>query len=290
MNETIEHHKPSQELITSEKIERSKKALLTNEQYLEHSFAKNEMSSYVFDVSKDNKNILYFGSEHTNKVGDPMFEQISQSFAKAKPQIVYVEGMNSINNRKNEIRNIGKDMSIDEAISYGESTYTLKLAVDANVDFESPEPDFKQEIQHILKQGYSKKDIFNFYTYRDIAQYQRQYDAKNMEGLIGYLAPHFDNFKKESGWSDNEIELFKQELFAHIDLESDEYAVDVSPVLRKDREQKVTNHISQVSSHFRDEHMIGRIAEGLKKYDRIFVVYGGSHAVVQEPALKTLLS
>jgi hypothetical protein len=32
--------------------------------------------------------------------------------------------------------------------------------------------------------------------------------------------------------------------------------------------------------------MVEKIAEYAQKYDKIFVVFGGSHAVVQEPALK----
>jgi len=41
-------------------------------------------------------------------------------------------------------------------------------------------------------------------------------------------------------------------------------------------------------SLFRDRKIVGDIAEAFKTHKRVFVVYGSSHAVMQEPALKML--
>jgi hypothetical protein len=47
-----------------------------------------------------------------------------------------------------------------------------------------------------------------------------------------------------------------------------------------------TNEVSAESGRIRDEHIIERLAEGLKNHNKLFVVYGREHAVVDEPALR----
>ncbi len=276
----------------SKKVENAKKLILTNDEYVEHEYNKSEVDprSYVFDIEKGNKKITYFGSSHINKIEDPLFGKIRESFNETKPQIVYVEGMNSINKRKEEVKSFLNTLSLEDVVEkYGESGFALNLAIDNNLDFESPEPDFNIEIEKILEKGYSKKDIFNFYAYRDVYQYQRMNDKRNVEDLAIYLKPHFDKFKNSSGWDNTEIESFIQELFSNIELDSEKYSSETDPIMRNKEEFKVTNEISKVSSDFRNEYIVERIAEGLKNHDRIFVVYGASHAVVQEPAIRFLL-
>jgi hypothetical protein len=46
------------------------------------------------------------------------------------------------------------------------------------------------------------------------------------------------------------------------------------------------NRIGSASSLFRDRKIVSDILEAFKTHDRIFVIYGASHAVMQEPALK----
>lgn len=272
-------------------IESARGLILTDEQYIKHPFTKSERRSYTFVIVKGNKYLSYFGSDHTKKPGDPLFAEINQAFKEAKPQLVLVEGVEFINDRKEEIKDISKKMSLEDSIiQRGESGYVFKLAIDTNVDFESPEPSFNLEIQMLLDCGYSKKDIFTFYVYRSIYEYQREHEEKNTRSLKEYLLPHLEKFRTSSGWSKEEIDSFVNELFSDIDLSSEKYKKESDPIPWEADKQVVTNNISRTSSSFRDRYMVERIAEALKKYDRVFIIYGSGHAVKQEPAIRALLA
>lgn len=269
-------------------IESIKDIILSDEAYTRHPFAKSEGErSYKFEIINGKKHLYYFGSAHTNKIGDPLFTEIKAAFDGTKPQLVLVEGVESINSNKEETMAKGKKMSLEDSIKYGESGYALKLAIDAGIDFESPEPSFNIEIQMLLDSGYSKKDIFNFYMYRSVYQYQRENQERSVEGLGRFLKFHSEKF---NGWSENEIGSFVNELYSGIELNSQKYEKSTDPIPWKGQKQLVTNEIARASSNFRDKYIIGKMAEALKRYDKIFVVYGASHAVKQEPAIRALLA
>lgn len=275
-------------------LEQAKALILSNEEYRHHPYATGEVQPgpYIFEVSEGTKTIEYFGANHTTDPNDPQFAQIAERLNELKPQIVYVEGMEGINGREEQVRTRMQTVSIEEAISHGESYYTLKLAVDAGIEFESPEPSHADEITHLINQGFSRQDIFNFYMYRVIHQYQRRKnEGLDTEECMQYVIPYMEHFKQASRWSSGEIESLKNHLFADLDVHTHEkYGAQVDPIPWEGKPQTVINDISRASSHYRDEYIVERIGEGLKTHDRLFVVYGSAHAVKQEAALKSLLS
>ncbi len=269
----------------------AQKLILSDEQYRAHPFAHNEdpHASYVFEITQGGTHLVFFGSPHTNQEGDSIFTDIQKAFEKEKPDKVYVEGMPSINSKKDEVRSIGKTMSLTDTIKHGENTYTLKLAIDAGVDFESPEPELKDEITYLEQHGYDKRDIFDFYISRQIFQYQREYSERSVLALSQYLAPYIEQVQKNSDLTHAECAEIIQTIFSEIDLDSDIYEKKTDPIFWEGNIRTKTNEISHDSSQFRDEYIVARIAEGLKKYDRVFIVYGAGHAVKQEPALRALM-
>ena len=48
------------------------------------------------------------------------------------------------------------------------------------------------------------------------------------------------------------------------------------------------NRINQEVTHFRDCNVVRSIVDALKTHDRLFIIFGSSHAVMQEPALRYL--
>lgn len=272
-------------------VEELKDLILTNEQYKDQPFAHAEGERiYTFELTNGQKKILYFGSAHTNNPDDPIFEDIKKRFDELDPEIVYVEGWRSINDKKDAVREGAKNFSLEETKSEGESHFTLKLAVDADADFESPEPESSQEITYLIQKGFSKKDIFFYYIYRDIDQYQRQNKERSAEECKKYLKPYFKGMRRDSGWDDIELDALEQEVLTDLDVDDPEkYHAQVDPIPWEGKPQTVLNEISRNSNNFRDRYIFERIADGLNKYDRLFIVYGSAHAVKQEPALRALL-
>ena len=274
-------------------IENLKNLILTSEQYKDHPFTHAEdQGSYVFELESEDKKLVYFGSKHTNDPGDPLFEKIEEKFKETNPEIVYVEGISRVHDEKELMRDELKKMTTEDAKKYGENFFALKLTADAeqNIDFESPEPDFSSELQFLQSGDFSNKDIFTYYMYRDIDQYQRQHKVKDSEECIKYLASYFKRFRQSSSWNEEELNFLENELVSELNVSDEKhYSEQVDPIPWKGQRQTVINEISRASSNFRDRYIFERIAEGLKKYNKIFVVYGSAHAVKQEPALRGLL-
>lgn len=288
---TIESSNLKPENPERSKIDELKDLILTNEQYKDQPFAHAEGErSYVFELTNGEKKIVYFGSSHTNDPEDPLFEEIKKKFEEANPEIVYIEGWRAINGRKDAVREGLKKQSLEDTKTEGESHFTLKLGVDAGTDFESPEPDSSQEITHLIEKGFSKKDIFFYYIYRDIDQYQRQNKERSIEECKKYLEPYFKGFRRDSGWDSAEVDALEGEILAELDVNDlEKYHAQVDPTPWEGKPQTILNEISRNSSNFRDTYIFERIAEGLKKHNKLFVVYGSAHAVKQEPALRALM-
>ena len=275
---------------TDPRLERAKRSIRTPEEYVQHPFAKGDgEASFIVDIAHGEKRIVYFGSTHTNHPDHPVFDEIAKAFDEAQPEIVYVEGMEQINDNVEQVRKRVATMSLEEAKKRGESYFTLKLAVDAGIPFESPEPHHRSEIEHLLHKQFPKNEIFLFYMYRVIAQYQRTHDTKSKEGCMEYLKPYIDFFTKESAWPPEEIASLVTDLQQKLDVNDESYGELVDPMPWEGRPRSMTNEIAAASGHFRDEYALERLEAGLKSHNRLFAVYGSGHAVRLELSLRVLL-
>jgi hypothetical protein len=268
-----------------------KELLLTPEEYIEHPYAtgENRKRSYVFEISNKEKHIFYFGTSHTNDHADPLIPEIKNSLKEFQPDIVYVEGMSNLKNKKEEVLKKIKNKTEKECISDGEPIYALKLAIENNWDFESPEPDSKTEIEAMLSMGNSTEAIFKYYSYRVVYQYQRNNKNKNTTGAKTYLLPYLQRLQEVGIFKEEEFAKLKNDLFENLDLESDIYKNSSDPMPWAGLEKNEINKVARDSNIFRDQYIIERIILGLKKYDRLFVIFGYSHAITQEKALREIL-
>jgi hypothetical protein len=295
------------------KIEGAKDLILTPAQYIESAFVKGEQGKEEGDLcgmytyhlkNKSGQEIYYFGSRHSNDPEDLMFVKIKKAFDAICPDIVLVEGCESINVNKVRVIEMGKrETDVTSLIRRGgESHYTLKLAIDAGVDFESPEPDMKDEIAYLEEKSFERDAVFAFYVFRQLHQYTRekpQQDSTEAQKSISqYLESLFRELQSVTQWEGFEYSIehaqrvgrtfWKHEL----DLMDPKVPIQyVDPVPWPDSADSYTkiNEVAAASSVFRDRYIVGRVSEHLKKNKRIFVVYGSAHAVVEEPALREIM-
>lgn len=283
-----------QERYSPPPLEEVKAAILSNEAYREHPFATNTEGkrTYVYELSDGARTLTYFGAQHTHDPENPEFDEIKETFDKANPDIVYLEGFGEyINNHKQEVRERGQEVTPEEAKERGEMFYTLKLAIDAGIDFESPELTRADEIRQLEASGFSRDDIFNFYFARSVDGYQRQAKELSREACLEYISRSLDNVRTASNWPKEEFDALEQKAIDGLQVQDlDTYKASVDPIPWEGKPQVITNDISRRLSQLRDEYGVERIAEGLKHYDRIFVVYGSAHAVRLEPALRMLFN
>ena len=209
-----------------------KKLILSYAEYRDSDFAiRGNERTYLVDVEEGNKKISFLGVAHTNTPGDPVFTEIESVFARIQPDYVMVEGMSLTNVKKDLMRERGKRAERDAVIQHGEPLFTLKLAVESDIDFESPEPPFSEEISHLEKCGFSKKDIFSYYIYRMVYQYQREHTSITKEDCHAYQKNNIREFVIASGWDTELLQELETEIFETIDInDRDRYSRLCDPV------------------------------------------------------------
>ena len=63
---------------------------------------------YSIELESGNKTITFFGAHHLYDSNDSMFKQFYEAFAKANPEVVFIEGTHSL--KKTEKKLQGKNM------------------------------------------------------------------------------------------------------------------------------------------------------------------------------------
>ena len=275
-----------------DRIEKCKSLILTRQQSSEHPYHKGELGRFhIFEIKRENKQIVFFGSKHVSDPDDEMFRMIETKFQEMKPDLVLIEGVDLANNEdgKAKLREELSEADRSDVIRKGgEPLFTLKLAMDSGIDFESPTKPLGEEIKYLLKSGFSRRDTFIYYISRSVYGYQRENTNGNIDDCRLHLERYVRRFLRESGWDQFELRSYADEFLSDLDLSDDRYKRAVNPGLARGR--TITNEIADQSSNFRNRSILERIAEGLEKHNKLFIVYGSGHAVVLEPALRELMA
>ncbi len=246
---------------------------------------------YIFELKVGDSELYYFGTPHRRDPQDPLFAEIETAFNKANPDIVFVEGIN-VTGDKTKFNERVKTASREETIDHmGESGFTLKLAVKKGIDWHCPEPTDEDLYNDLLAQGFSKDQVFAWDVFHILPQYNRQ---MNKQGFKPYVEHFIERFKQITNWEgfdylyERAIQLGEQLLGRPVDVENEPDAIDfIDPIPWEEKKEKQTilNRISEASSRSRDRKIVSDMVDALKTHKRIFVVYGASHAAMQEPAL-----
>ena len=263
-------------------------SIMTSEQYAETWHE----TPYIFELKAGDKELLYFGTPHVFDSQDPLFAKIEEAFNKTNPDMVFVEGMSNLPKDKahfDEILKASREETIDKN---GERGFTLKLAAERGIDWHSPEPSDEDLYENLLAKGFSKDEVFAWEVFQILTQYNLQ---MNRQGFKQYVERFIEGFKQTTNWEnfdysyERAIELGEQILGRPIDVENEPNANDFTdpiPWEEKKESQTILNRISSASGLLRDRKIVSDILEAFKNHNRIFVVYGSSHAAMQEPALK----
>ncbi len=263
-------------------------SIMTAEEYsrIEHE------TPYTFELKVGDKELYYFGTPHSRDFNDPIFKEIKSAFDKVNPDIIFVEGMN-VRGDKARFDEMIKSATLEDVIDRaGESGFTLKLGVEKGIDWRSPEPTDEDLYNDLVAKGFSKDEIFAWDVFHVLPQYHRQ---MKRGGFKNYVSRFIDGFRQATNWEgfdysyERAIKLGEQIFDEVIDVENDQRALDrIDPIPweGKKGKQTVLNRISEVSGIFRDRKIVSDIIEAFKKHKKVFVVYGASHAVMQEPAFR----
>lgn len=283
---------PRQEGEQEESLDSVLDSIMTAEEYAQ----MRHETPYVFELKAGDKELHYFGSSHVNDPQSPIFEEIEKAFKESSPEIVLVEGMGDIRgDRKQRFNKKIEETNRDKAIEeMGEPGFTVKLGLENGAEWESPEPSHEALYENLLAHGFSKEEIFAWEVFHILPQYSH---LMKRDGFEKYVAGYIDRFKQITNWDNfdytytNALRLGEQILGRSIDVENESKPtnlIDPIPWEETKGAQTVLNRVNEAVSLFRDRKIVNGIAEALKNHKRVFVVYGSSHAAMQEPALRKL--
>ena len=249
----------------------------------------------------ENKELLYCGVNHTFDPENPLFKQLKQELLNFHPNLILLEGGTKINpnhpKRINYFDKIKTQSYDDLIVSNGEFGFALKFALENNIEVFCPEPEFIQQINFLLEK-YSRNEIFVNQVLKMAVQFYTMADGTEIKDyLVEEIEWQEEELKKESTWLDfiftweNFLNLFefqfnKQFLDSNSDFINE--INDPIPWSSKIYKWTINNQITQDECKFKDNFILNIVQQKSTFYNKIFVVYGGSHYYAQAKSLKLI--
>lgn len=264
----------------------------------EQYFEREHETPYVFHVEGGEKKITYFGDGkkgggHSFDPDDPQFAEVEKLFHTTKPDLVIVEGIGSRIHEADAREKVLGYKRAELTKKAGQAGFVAHIAFENNVEVDSPEPEEKDLVHHLQSLGFEREEIFVHNMYTIISQYHSLVDKPDFKT---YLQRSIDLFEKNSTWEGFDYSIENLEEIAK-KIWPDDYHFDSPSQVRDDPtprsiagdHQTVVNRIAMESSYYRDAYMIRRIRKYLETKKNILIVFGASHAVMQEPAIRKLM-
>lgn len=242
---------------------------------------------YIITFDRNGQVLFYFGSEHKRDSTHPQFETLHKEWlkfldnTKSKKSIVIYEGN----------LDESKLPSLEKAIAqFGESGAIVYFAREAHIPYVRPEPKVSDESKELLKE-YSKEQVAYFYMMRAIASWCRNPAPEDFQGFLQRII--YRN-KKELGWGDFDFSFEATVANMHKKIFGREFEVeDKNLIMRAANpmyDLSEINEIARKSSHIRNIAILDCIEGYWSGGYNIFIVYGASHAVMQERAIKDFVA
>lgn len=235
---------------------------------------------YVLDIKNGTKRLVYYGARHSFDPADSMFIDIEKRFYELDPDLVFNEGGDGWP----EIAD--RDSTI---ILTGDPGFTRYLGRKSKAVVKSIEPPDSAEYAYLLSK-FNKNDVVLMYACRQIDQF-RQQEGVTDSTFTAYME-FFLNQMRDNGMPLNDNEVRMDHVKAHYQalLKSPLNWKTFDPTIYyPTHSQTLLNEIMRESTYFRDRYIISQLQQAFKRSDKIFIVMGGSHLVIEEPALKCMM-
>jgi hypothetical protein len=166
----------------------------------------------------------------------------------------------------------------------GEGGLITWLANVAGIPTHSPEPNRVEEMEALL-QKFSKEEIAYYYFARSVHSRHRLDPKPEFEAYINKYLEGWKKIWKDFDFSIENMKRIHKDIFGDEFNENEDRFSYVNPTIEK----SVINKVARACSTYRNVHVVSEILKFWQEGKNIFVVFGGSHAVMQEPALQKLL-
>jgi hypothetical protein len=220
--------------------------------------------------------LLYFGARHTYAPADPQLEMIESAWRTFRPDIALTEGGHP-----------PIEKSCGEAVrKYGEPGFVRCLAARDDVPTTSLDPTLAEEVA-ALRTRFPRERIKLFFVLRGVSQYVQRSGTDGVDAETTRVLGFYADTPGLSGapHTVSQVQAAYEVAFPGHGRYSSVRPGWFDPV----RGDTFLNAISRASSDYRDTYVVRRLAAHLERGERVFAVMGGSHVVMQEPALRAML-
>ena len=245
---------------------------------------------YPFKASykATNGQLHFIASFHSNKIESETFKMIQDTIVNEKIDLIILEGFKYSDGLSPKgISTWAKNQGKNGHYNGFETAFTIKTALEKGIPFIGGEPDDSYILSEVQKKGFSTNDLIFYYFVQQVFQHTMNETIDNIDvteifkkvilgqkNLFTNKAPSFEEFKE---WY---LLKNKQEfVLSEINEESPAPFYD-----GKLYTQKVASAVLLA----RDQFIVTKIADSLKKNKTVLVVYGGSHWSTQSEALENL--
>ncbi len=235
------------------------------------------------DLVHGDKRLIFFGANHVRDANHPQFAQLEKLFREMKPEVSFNEG--------GQIPYDRFYPSMDSAIHANGETGCLKFLSDqAHIKMMNGDMDDKEEFAELLK--IIPKD--QIYLYMTVERFLNPYKQGRFPGMTLQEAfqQKFINYLEKSDFPltpEEKTFQYLQNVYKHYlgtDLELDRL-VEIHEYYLTD--SGMFGKVGRATKDVRDQALLKKIDDALSTYDRVFVVFGASHRVAVEPALKQII-
>jgi hypothetical protein len=226
---------------------------------------------YPVEVGRDGSHLLLWGGHHSSDPADPLFGDIEAAFARLAPTFAMHEGTPPAVEPDREI-----------AIRrHGEAGLVRHLAARAGIGTESMDIPLAEEAE-LLRRRIGRRNALVFLVVRQLASFNRK--TARMD-FGAYFGDFFETIAPALQLATIDWPLIEGEharLLGHPLVAGRVTGHETNPM----RDELPTQRIARWSNRRRDEYMLRRLLETLRRHPRVFATVGVTHAVMLEPALR----
>ncbi len=234
---------------------------------------------YIIQLQLPTGTLLYFGSRHSFDPDDPQMDTLSRVFSDFSPDVVFTEAF------PEQVDSLSRQEAIKRS---GEFGLTWKLAGENDIPVHSLEPDRTDEVAYLQNKTWSDTQIMLFYTLRQVAQSHQQQVSVDLSTVVPkYLTSLNRRFGLTVPTTLGAFEQAVHRLLPGVDTWQ---TIPGSYFYPGPREPEYfTNRIATDSNIFRDTYHVQVITEAVQQGKKVYAIAGSAHAVMQEPALRSVL-
>lgn len=241
---------------------------------------------YILKYQNDRKKMVFFGAKHSTDITDDQFDQLEREWENflegpksgKDPYIVAVEGnKRALQKTKNEAIEIS-----------GEAGLITFLANRENIKTECAEPNVS-DIMKSLSKNYSHEELLYFYFVSKLKHLYRRKNDISYDDLVGIL----ETLKQQLDFDDLEYSMHtiatihRKHFNFYFNHNHRNFISDLS--VPYEEYGAFTNKIAVDRDSYRNNYLLDFIENLWKNSKSLFIVFGSSHAVMLEKALKKIV-